>query len=163
MKYILLLFIFIGFVAMGQDTLMTEVESYADISYCYQGKPARGAYYLIKNTRQEDTILRGCKGYINLPELDFTKQNVVLYNYSTGGSVLKTTCKLYTIPAQKKYIVSVVVGYDVAVADINAAKHIFAILPVLDPSYTIVCKTDETHKPPPLLLKCGNESKKKNN
>ena len=149
MKKLSLLFLFIAFSGFGQDTLKTDVETYTYNSTCSENAIGKLKWFLVKNTKQEDTILRGCKGYIWLPELDFTKQNVLLYNFKSDGSLLKTRCRLYTIAAQKKYILITDLQYDFIKDDIRIPNHIFAIVPALDPSYTIEYKVNETTAPTP--------------
>jgi hypothetical protein len=147
MKKLLLLFLLIAFNGFGQDTLKTDVESYAYNSYCSVNAIGKSKWFLVKNTKQEDTIMRGCKGYIWLPELDFKKQNVLVYNSRPNSKLLKTSCQLYTISAQKKYILISDLHYDFGRDDIPS--HIFAIVPFLDPSYTIEYKVIETFEPTP--------------
>ena len=149
MKKLLLLFLFIVFSGFGQDTLKTDVESYAYNSHCSVNAIGKSKWFLVKNTKQEDTIMRGCKGYIWLPELDFKKQNVLVCNIRPNTQLLKTSCRLYTISEQKKYILTTDLHYDFARQDILIANHIFVIVPVLDPSYNIEYKVNETTEPTP--------------
>jgi hypothetical protein len=161
MKKLLLLFLLIAFNGFGQDTLNTDVETYIYDSDCSVNTVGKLKWFLVKNTKQEDTLIRGCKGYIWLPELDFTKQNVLLYNIPYGSPLLKKSFRLYTIVAQKKYIFISDLHYDFARPDnYTSSRHVFAIVPVLDPSYTIEYKVIETTEPIPPKFKtpvrCGN-------
>ena len=170
MKKLSLLFFLIALSGFGQDTLKTDVETYTYNSVCSENAIGKLKWFLVKNTKEEDTILRGCNGYIWLPELDFAKQNVLVYNGRTNSQLLKTSCRLYTIATQKKYILTSNLHYDFAKNDLHydsgkpnipVSSHIFAIVPALDPSYTIEYKVNETSEPIPPKFKnrgwCGNE------
>jgi len=134
----------------AQDTLLVPTQDGLNEHGCYSPVKPREATW-VKSIAEANVKLNRCKTQLNPDTLtvDFTKNDLVFYTYSTGGGVLEFSQNLYKIPTQKKYILIVKIKNNWHQNLVNIIHRIVYVTPKLDTTYTLEYKKIETHVPTP--------------